>query len=270
MIKIFIFTFIFSLNGFAQSTLESCSQAGLEYGDAQIANNAVPDDCHSVLLSNQNQFNYKESTNSLIKIIGGQNLIYTEVYQLDANQNPVLFSIEITSGKNSMLKEIQALEYNQGDDRIYVLNKDGDSSHIFSYQAQTGGNNAPMRRLISNELDGATNLKLNHVKQETFVVSTGNAWVKVFNLYADNLGARAENSISTLRSLQGNNTQLIAPTDIAISDDEVFILDSNKILIFNINDSGNVAPKTILTEVDDAALATAVSIEYNNGIVLFN
>ncbi len=270
MKKFVLLTFFFAVSGFSQSTLNSCSQEGIEYGDSQVANNAIASDCHSVVLATQNQFNHKESNNGLVKIIGAQNLIYAEVYQLDVNNNPILFSLEITSGKNSLLTDIQAIEYNDGDDRIYVLNKDVNDFQIFSYQGQTGGNNAPMRRLITSQLEGASNLKPNNASQETFVVSAANAWIKVFNLYADTLGPRAENAISVIRSLQGNNTQLIAPSDIAISATEVFILDSNRILIFDINDNGDVSPKSILTEADDAALATATSVEYDNGLVLLN
>ena len=74
---------------------------------------------------------------------------------------------EIIAGENTFLTDIKAVQLNHVDKKVYALNKHNDSYSIFSYFYSNGGNNAPARKLITNELIGASNFKI-HNERKSF------------------------------------------------------------------------------------------------------
>jgi len=259
----YIFILLYSFNGYSQSTLSMCINAGSTFGSQKTAPTEIPSDCYISLLNSQNQLNYDESSDGLIKIIGTKNLLLSRVHDYDESSKVVLLKDEYTSGDKSKLTEIKAVDFNESDARIYVLNQENTQKQVYSYAYDIGGNNTPIRELHTIEIEQASNLRVDGKSSEIFLISLNDKWIKVFNRLADPDGRRPENSNRLLRSIQGPTTQLQAPIDLAIIGNELFILEPNKILVFNKQSNGNISPIRVI-QGSNTNLLNAKRLEVSN------
>jgi hypothetical protein len=216
---------------------------GQNFGSQTTAPTNIHTDCNQLLLSEKNELNFDESSDSFVKVLGHKNILYVKIFDLDVNNVPFLLSEQLTSGEKSKLTNIEAVDFNEGDSRVYLLNNNNGQKQVYSYAYDVGGNNTPIRELISNDAEFATNLRIDTTVDETYLISSTEAWIKVFNKLADPDGRRPANINSTLRNISGGVTTLQAPSDIELKASEIFVLDSDRILVFNKYDNGAVAPK---------------------------
>ncbi len=251
-----------SFSAFSAQTLESCKTAGLDYGSQTRMPSSVSKDCYPILLNQKNNINYDESTDYLIKAVGVNNMLFVQVHTVDEDDNEVLVSEHITSGNQSKLSNIQAIDFNEDDARIYVLNESSGEKQVLSFGYDDDGNNAPMRKLITPELSQASNIKVDNVNSEIYAVSKSGSWLKVFNKLADPDGRREENSVTVKRSLTGASTHLDNPIDVSVSVNEIFVLDKDRILIFDRSASGSSSPKREIAGAS-TQMSNAEKIEYD-------
>lgn len=256
---------------FAQVTLEQCVSDAFYLGSQTTTPKTIPLDCSLQVKENQNIYNFDFSNDGLVKVYGSHNLLFTEIYNSDEFGNLTLFNSHMTSGKQSALTNILAVDINESSLKTYVLNENNGQYYVFSYFYTDGGNNVPVRKLISSEITKATNIKINSNKKLMYVISESDSWVKVFNELADPDGPNDHNKTDLLQSLSGANTELINPKDITFSTDEVFILDNDRVLVFNISDDGDVSPKRIILGTNTTLLSSQhIEINTNNEIQIIN
>lgn len=225
------------------TTLNDCEVAGQNYGNQEGMPVDIPEVCKSLIESQISSFSFSKSKSKLTQVFGFKNILYIKKFTSDDLGNLSLLKEYLTSGKKSRLTNIIATNVDEQDHRVYVINKKDSEYEILSFSSLFGGNNTPLRKIISNEILGATNIASDAANNEIFVISKNNGWVKVFNKLADINGRRAENSLNVKRSLTGLNSQIVNPIDLSINNDELFILEAEKLLVFDKNASGNTAPK---------------------------
>lgn len=139
---------------------------------------------------------------------------------------------ELIAGDNSKLREILDLKISPQENRVYVLNKNGESRQVLSFPADAGGNLAPRRKLVAEEIDTASSITLNWEAKKLFVASTQMGWIKVFHLHADPDGRRPANSTESLATYDSPS---MAPLALAASALELAVLETNRVLVFNVN-----------------------------------
>lgn len=246
--RVFLILTILSFNSLAQTTLEQCSSDALYLGSQTNIPRSIPADCSLRVIENIGNYNQDISHDSKVKVFGVKNMLYTEIYQDDGLGGLSLFNTHMTSGENSSLSNILAVDVNSTDTRTYVLNETDGQYQVYSYYYADGGNNVPVRKLITPEIINATNLKVH--SEKIYIISSTDSWLKIFNRLADPDGPRENNSTSVLGSITGANSEIVTPLDIAVSSSEIFILESSKILVFNKLDNGNVSPSRSISGIN--------------------
>lgn len=228
---------------YAQVTLESCSSDAIDFLSELTTPKSLSTDCYSLIEGTRNHINEDNSSDNYVEVTGYKNILYTKVYTLDTENNIILDAQRITAGHKTKIKEILAVDFLEDNAKVYVLDKNGSNYSILSFIYNVSGNLTPSRHLKSNELSLASNLTADFQSKKLYVVSKHSAWIKVFNLRADPRGKKAENSSNLLNSISGNGSSLQAPIDIKVYGSEMFILDSDRVLVFNITDNGITSPK---------------------------
>ena len=259
----------FSLGLHAQ-TLSSCFLSGENYGSQSGTPTSINPACADLILNTGDHLTKDFSSDELIEVTGKNNILIVRINALDGNNNPVFFADEFTSGEKSKLSNIQAVDFNEGDSRVYVLNQSNDGKkQVYSYQYDVGGNNTPLRELVTDDIEEASNLRING--EETLLISSNAKWLRVFNGLADPDGKKSENSNNILREISGSNTLFSSPNDLVIYNSEIFILDNDRVLVFNLTDSGDIAPKRNING-SNTQLSGAKRIEINssNELVITN
>lgn len=236
---------------FSQVTIESCYESARYYGDATQAI-TPPLECYE--LSKQ-QLNYINSdASSDYSVIAGHNMVYVE--NLSTQKTNLL------AGSKTMLNNALATELSVDEDRVYVLNAQEDSREVLSYPISFGGNLAPRRKLLSQQLDFASNISINYEQKELYVISEQQGWIKVFNLHADPDGKRPEHSTRMKREIFEVQSEQLNPIDIATSETEMFVLSNDKILIFPQSSSGSVELSRVIAG-ENTQILSAKRIRYN-------
>lgn len=237
------FIFLINISTYAQVTLSECESKAVHFSSTISIAVAFPTECHELVEGTRNHINEDNSTDNFIEVTGYKNILITKEYSVDVDNTIVLHANRVTAGHKTKLTDIIAVDFLEDNAKIYVLNKNGTDYSVLSYLYNISGNLVPSRELKSLELLSASNLTTDHPSQKLYVISQSAAWIKIFNLQADPLGKRAENSPDMLYAISGIATGLQAPLDIKIVGSEIFVLDSDRILVFNITDSGSIAPK---------------------------
>jgi len=277
--KLILMTLFLTANVFAQSTLKDCSMAGEQFGSQKSTPSSIPSECHSLIKQTKSTYNFSRSEDQLVYAIGNKNLLQTKTYKINAQNTLTVIKQHITSGENSKLTNILAVKVNNFDQKTYVLNQDNDNFSLYSYFYQSGGNNVPARKLVTPEIINATNFKIDNTNEETYILSAIDGWIKVFNRDADPDGPRPQNSVQLKRSFKGIDSQLNAPIDLSISNDELFVLDSDQILVFNKNDTNNTKPKRVIagdrTQINQGKYISVqgnfiIVTNHNEQIIKFN
>lgn len=253
---------LFTFNSYAQLSIEDCEQAGESFGSQRAIPVKIPYGCKSLVSSSKDIYNWDKSDSLNIEVVGVKNLLYTKIGTKE----------HITSGEKSKLTNILAVKVNKDDQKTYVLNQKNNKFSIYSYFYASGGNTTPARKLVTEDIQNASNFRIDNQNKLLYVISNSESWVKVFNRDADPDGPRIGNSVSRLKIISGMNTLISSPIDISFSSTELFILDNDQILIFNISVNGDMAPSKIIAG-DNTTISQAKYIEYDpssSSIVIIN
>lgn len=258
--KILLIMTLFTFNSYAQISIDDCEQMGASFGSQRAIPVTIPDACKHIIAATKDTYNWDAKTN--IEVVGTKNILYTKINDKE----------HLTSGEKSRLSNILAVKVNTEDQKTYVLNQNSDKFSIYSYFYASGGNTTPARKLVTAEIQNATNFEIDNINKLLYIISSTDSWVKVFNRDADPDGPRIGNSTDRLKFISGPNTLISNPVDLCFSSNEIFILDNDQILIFNISASGNVAPKKVIN-AEMANMNQAKYIEYDqtkNLIIITN
>ena len=109
---------LFSLNSFAEQEYSCIDQAAL-YGDAK-GHDKITEECIQDFKSNASIKAIKENKEKDIKVYGYKNMIIVEKHIEDKTKNMV------TAGKNTLVNNIIALELDENNNEIIVLDESGD------------------------------------------------------------------------------------------------------------------------------------------------
>lgn len=258
----FLIILIFINKLFAQVTLEECSSQAIDFNSKEKTPTTLSTDCYPLLLAQKSIINYDESSDGLVKGVSYNNIFYSEVWLLDANNIPFLDSQRITAGHSTMFHSLSAIRFNAADAKFYLLNKiETGSTQILSFFYDITGNLNPITQLESEELNSAYHFSI--MNEEIFVISKENSWIKVFNKNAHPKGTKPNQTNNLLRHIWGISTELDSPVDILIFNNEIFILDNNKILVFDISANGAIAPKRKI-QGTNTLLNAPKKLEINN------
>ena len=262
---------IFSSSVSAQSTLESCSNDAVDFLSEISTPKVLNQDCYTLIENTKSYYNTDVSSDNLIQITGYQNILFTKVFTRDDNNNVILDANRVTAGHKTKLTNIIALDLLEDNSKIYVLNKNNFDYSVLSFKYNISGNITPSRILAGAELSQATNLVADFSSQKLFVISSSEAWIKVYNLKADQNGKNPENSLELQRQISGPQTQLIAPVDILINQSDLIVLDSDRILIFNKSDNGDNTPKKVIAGTNTNLInSKSISMDSNANIMVTN
>lgn len=232
--KYLILLTLFITNTYAQVSIKDCEQAGENFGSQRAVPVTIPKSCMQIVYNSKKNFNSDKS--DTIEVVGFKNLLYTLIEGKE----------HITSGEKSKLTNIIAVKLNLNDKKTYVLNQNKNQFSIYSYFYSSGGNTVPARKLVTNDIEGATNFKIDNDNKMLYVISKTNSWIKVFNRDADPDGPRVENKTTRLNMISGANTQLNLPVDLALTKKEIFILDNDRVLVYDLNELGDLQPTRVI------------------------
>ncbi|MBC75292.1 MAG: hypothetical protein CME64_04685 [Halobacteriovoraceae bacterium] len=216
--KYFIITLALTFTSFAQTSLEECAVLAQYHGHATMSQK-VPKECYEIIKG----LNASMQKTAKHTIAGHKNLLYIESEGL----------LKLISGNKTLLENVKAIDAAPSDDLIFVLNEKETELEVLSFPVSFGGNLAPRRRLVTNELEGASGLKADTKNKELYVFNKNQSWIKVFNQNADPNGKRAENSNKLLRLITG-----VSPLDLEIIDTELYILTDREIIVVEKNHEG--------------------------------
>lgn len=254
---------LFTLTSFAQSTLESCEANGVNFNSKTQVATSISSDCATLIEGARNNINEDNSVDDFIYITGYKNILYTKEYILDIDNNKVLNADRFTAGEETNLKDIVAVDFNEADASIYLLNKVNSDTYLQSFYYNVSGNISPLKSFTSVDLNHASNLRVDDTSGLIFVVFKDLSTIKAFYKEANPNGNKSENSTDIVREIQGAATTLQSPIDIAIVNNELFVLDNNRILVFNLTDNGSIAPKRSI-QGTNTNLSNAKRIEINS------
>lgn len=231
----YIWFSLLSLNALSIE-LPTCSDVAFSHGENGIV---LSEDCKLHLVNSP----LKASMGEKQSVYGLNNMILT-------------YDDSITAGPETLLSQIVDMKISPEEDRVYVLNQDGRKSSILSFPAEYGGNIAPRRKLITDELENATGFVLDFPAKRIYAISQMEGWIKAFNLHADPDGRLPEHSTELLFEAP---LEPLAAKDLSVSSSEVFVLEGDRIRVL----SKNLEPK--LDQVIEGAgqLSNATHIEYD-------
>lgn len=262
--KLILFnTFIIIMNLHAQISLTDCESSAINFNSKTQSATNISNDCGDLIYAQRNSINEDNSIDDYIYITGYKNILYTKEYIQDVDGYKVFNAHRFTAGEETNLKEILAVDFNEGDASVYLLNKVDSDIYLQSFYYDVSGNVTPLKSFTSMDLNYASNLRVNEASKEIFILFKQNATIKIFNKDANPLGKKNENSTNVKRSISGSPTLLNSPQDLAIYNNEIFVLDNDRVLVFNQNDNGAVAPKRVISG-SNTQLSGAVRLEIND------
>lgn len=228
--------------------------------------------CYNLFKTDANNQQIANSEDNLVKTFGLHNILYIDTYQLDTNNNPVLFYQGKFAGDQTYLNDIQAINFNDQNKWISVLNiKDG-IKYSLQFNSIDDGNVAPIRMFTSDLIQNASSVTSSSTSNKVIFASKDSQWIRVFNLNADDRFKGEYYSKDLVAEISGANTEIQSPVAIDIHDlsQEAFILDNDRILVFNISNTGDVAPIRVI-QGSNTTLSSAKDLKvYNSQIHIIN
>ncbi len=237
-----VFLLLVSFSLHAQIVIDDCVEAGKYYGSQQKVPVLIPTECKDVILSKDILKVSSISNSEMIKAYGHTNLLYIRIFQLDEKNVLEQTADHFISGAKSKLTNIIDIKISELDQKVYVLNENNGQYSIYSYFYSSGGNIVPARKLITTEIKNATSFRIDSESKELAVMSSSEGWIKFFHIEADPDGKRAKNSNSVLRLIEG---ALESPQDILFIGSIIYVIDNNKVLVFDKNMLKDSEPKTL-------------------------
>jgi hypothetical protein len=203
MIKKYLILSLISISAYGQVSLQECELSAARYGSQKNIPIEIPADCRDIILQTTSILDTAKTSDGVIKVLGLSNMLLTEKYQYTDDKKLILEQSHFTAGENSLLTRIVAVKYNPSDQKTYVLNESSGNFSVYSYFSAYGGNNAPARKLITDEIQDASHFTVAVETNELIVLSNRYRWIKIFHKDADPDGKKPENSVQLKRQIFG-------------------------------------------------------------------
>jgi hypothetical protein len=167
-----IIIFLFSLSSFAQVSVEECTNQ-LHVLGRGLSKKQIDSNCFMKIKKTVNSKAIVKTSNNSIEIYGAINSIFIE--------NTKNNTFKVIAGSKSTLNSITAVEYDEMDKSIYILEKNSGIIKVFSDSIE--GNIAPLRVIEINQLVGAVDLAVNG--EHLFILNSKENSVIVINKSAN-------------------------------------------------------------------------------------
>lgn len=135
--------------------IKQCSAASLRYGDGK-SKQGIPEICFTLYKSKSSSNARKLHLKSGKEVIGYRDMIFMEDDK-----------ISVITGKNTLLKEIVALDIDEKNNSLVVLDKNGD---VLTFNLNISGNVSPLRVLRSKQASGASNVVVDEEKEQIIIL----------------------------------------------------------------------------------------------------
>jgi hypothetical protein len=268
MKNLYYLTIIFPIIVNAQIiNLENCVTIAPSHGHHKNPEN-LPSGCKNSIKNASLSLQQIVTSDEVYEVYGHKNIIYVDEYKfIDGIKS--LAQSNALAGDQTKLTEIMSIDIDESTQRLFVLNKNLIDTSFANYKLDFIGNVVPQNYFSSANLNGVTNFRIDANKNHVYFLDHISGSILVHHLYADNNSVSPHTSSLLIKNIQGPNTLIIAPIDLAISESELYLLDGDRILVFNKNSSGDTAPIRLISgQNTQIASAKAINLS-NDGLYLY-
>ena len=254
MKHLFILLIIISFE--TSASLENCINDARDSG-YQINERPAPD-CLSVIKNHPSRIETKSLQGNFHTIAYG-NILYLNT--LSSSSNAIPIKVEMLAGDQTGLTDISKVWIHEKKKKFLVL-QNGSPKELLSFTLEYASNTAPLRHLKSSVLNNVSKIKLLDNTDEIALMYRSTQSIKFINEGADNVRYKGPGFKPVLiREISGENSKLNNPTDVAISKikNEIYVLDSSRVLIFDLNSPKDAVPKNLITQ--NNVLKDVIAIE---------
>ncbi len=237
---IYSFIFIFSLPAFAN--LEHCMNDARDSG--YMLNERPNKNCEDIIREHPNHIEAK-SISGKYKAIAYGNMLYLYTYSLN-KEVPV--AKDMLAGDQTHLRSIKKVWVDEINEKIFIL-QNGNPFELLTFILHPS-NTAPLRHFKSPILNTVSTIKLMDDREELAIMSSKSKAVRFINSGADNVTYKGPGfKPLLLREIRGEDSKLQDPIDVVINDakKEIYVLDNERILIFDMTKLKEAAPKKVIS-----------------------
>ena len=252
-----IFVFIFSMQ-MAQATLEDCQLDAESYG-SHIQAVTPSTNCKTLLEAEPGHISF-DSPNGLNSLVAFGNMVYI-------TQSGVT---ELLAGNNSNLAGATKAYIDDDNLKAIIYYNDQANSRIATYNMNHIGNVSPFRFVISESYADLSNVMTVNAQNQLALISQGEDKILFISNDADDRFQGSKYQKNILRKIEGPLTQLSSPTLVeeSTSRSEIYVLDSDQILVFTNNPQGDVAPIRVIS-ASGRSNATSMKLDATQDNLLF-
>jgi hypothetical protein len=221
-----------------------CQSLAALYGHNVTPQN-LPSNCRNETLANSSLLARMQNSDGSRMIYAANHMLY-----VDHIEEGQVVKTQLLTGENAKVGEVLSLELDEEHQHLFVLSRHQDGAAFSHYDLNFIGNTAPLRSFKSSDLLGVVSFRINLENKEIYLIDQAQLAIKVYNLYADPYGPKPEHRTTMLRSIQGEQTQILAPVDLALSEEEIFLLESDRVQVFARSAQGNITPTRSIAGVN--------------------
>ncbi len=209
--------------------------AGL-YGH-NLTPQTLPEGCRQEALEHSSILAQIQNDDASRVIFATSNMLYVD--HLEAGE---IVKSELLAGENAKLGEVLALDIDHSKQHLFVLSRHADGVAFAHHDLNFIGNTAPLRSYKSSELMGVISFRIDVTEEKIYLLDQDKLAIKVYRLYADKHGRTPAHDTQEVRAIQGEQTQILNPVDLTLSENELFLLEPDKIHVYTKHAQGNLTP----------------------------
>jgi len=246
--KFILLLLLTSANAFADNRLEAdCRRNGLLFGDGSSRVDQIEKSCVDACTSSTSGSVIKQvlTNGHTATTCGLWNLLVTTEWLAGHQVQHILSGAQ--SGLGTIIDVVPDFVHRE---LIVLANASGRTpvESIFVYSMDASGNIAPIRKIVSPELEGTTAITL---ADGLIVVANGtHGRLSFFSTQANSDSHKPENKPTVLGIIGGQLTQLGFPAGITTQGSEIFVTDRDPhqpTLVFKASQRGNSPPVRTIT-----------------------
>lgn len=225
-------------------TLQECENQGARYGDGK-SKTYISSSCENLFESKAHFHAKKELIDQDLKIFGYKNILFMHLGAksgLKSLQTPANLNTLVITGEQAGFEDVLALDLDLVNNTVVALVIDSKTrkESILTFDLYIGGNITPRRRIYSDELTGATSLKLDTAKNLIYVLYKDDAKLASYHLMDNTYGVNAKKFGKVQSLLEKESSGLTSIQDLVLTKDsnDLFILDSKAKKVFQFNSLG--------------------------------
>lgn len=226
------------------ASLDNCFRDAKTHGNVNSSLSPV-EECSGILKSHPERIEFKDGS---LHLYGLGHMMYVE------NNG----KRELLAGDQTELKEIIKIEVNQKKERILIIQKDS----VATYKLGFIGNVTPISFFKSSVMKNVTRVKL--LDNEDMLTLFSSAAIRIINSNAESRYKVEQTKPKLLNEISGEESQLKLPSDLLIDNGEkkIYVLDSNRLLVFPSNVKKDQAPSKIVNLTEARSLKQKENLIY--------